>query len=66
MCYIQLSLLGCAGYVVVGDAFSNPIAGSGLTPIVPPENDIWFTPMLFSPIWVARRHTEQSEQQEGE
>lgn len=27
MCYIQLSLLGCAGYVVIANTLSNPITG---------------------------------------
>jgi type I restriction-modification system DNA methylase subunit len=47
MCYLQLSLLGCAGYVIVGDTLSRP----GLHP----ENDVWYTPMWFSDIWLWRR-----------
>jgi len=27
MCYIQLSLLGCAGYVVIADTICNPVTG---------------------------------------
>lgn len=49
MCYIQLSLLGVAGYVKVGNSLSDPII----------ENDskenYWFTPMYFFPIWSMRR-----------
>jgi type I restriction-modification system DNA methylase subunit len=41
MCYIQLSLLGCAGYVIVGDTIKND----------PREQDVWYTPMWFSPDW---------------
>lgn len=57
MCYIQLSLLGCAGYVVVGDSLSNPIvcAGSGVLPVLQEGQDIWFTPMFYSEVWRGRR-----------
>lgn len=49
MCYIQLSLMGCAGYVVIGDTLINPCTAydkKGLLPAGDPER-IWFTP-LFS------------------
>lgn len=49
MCYIQLSLLGVAAYVKVGNALTNPISESDTT-----EN-YWFTPMYFSDIWNMRR-----------
>lgn len=49
MCYIQLSLLGVAGYVKVGNSLTDPIT----------ENDskenYWFTPMYFFPVWSMRR-----------
>lgn len=49
MCYIQLSLLGVAGYFKVGNAFTEPMAdGDSL-------DDYWFTPMYFFPIWTFRR-----------
>ena len=32
MCYIQLSLLGCAGYVVIANTLTNPICGDTLFP----------------------------------
>lgn len=47
MCYIQLSLIGMAGYVVVEDSLINPEVKS--------LNDVWFTPMWFSDTWSARR-----------
>lgn len=47
MCYIQLSLLGCPGYVIVGDTLSRP----GLHP----ENEVWYTPMWFVGGWTMRR-----------
>ena len=32
MCYIQLSLLGCAGYICIGNSLSNPLTGHVLFP----------------------------------
>lgn len=49
MCYIQLSLLGVAGYVKIGNSMTEPITDKDST-----EN-YWFTPMYFSPIWTTRR-----------
>ncbi len=49
MCYIQLSLLGVAGYFKVGNSLTDPMAdGDSL------EN-YWFTPMYFSAVWGYRR-----------
>ena len=49
MCYIQLSLLGVAAYIKVGDSLSDPIRDGDST-----EN-YWFTPMYFSDVWQYRR-----------
>lgn len=49
MCYIQLSLLGVAGYFKVGNALTEPMTGSDNL-----EN-YWFTPMYFFPVWHYRR-----------
>lgn len=49
MCYIQLSLLGVAGYIKVGNSLTEPISTDDTT-----EN-YWFTPMCFSDVWVTRR-----------
>lgn len=49
MCYIQLSLLGMAGYFKVGDALTEPMSD---------HDDLsayWFTPMYFFPVWHYRR-----------
>ena len=54
MCYIQLSLLGCAGYVAVGDSLTNPIEGNGM-PAGSDDTDVWFTPLYFSEVWTTRR-----------
>ena len=54
MCYIQLSLLGCAGYVVVADSLIHPLAGPSLQPHVTPEQEIWYMPMLCTDVWQGR------------
>lgn len=39
MCYIQISLLGCSGYIVIGNSLTEPIVTN--------DNDIWYTPFWF-------------------
>lgn len=56
MCYIQLSLLGCPGYVVVADSLSHPstcLDRRGLLPIDGPQ--VWYTPMFHRDCWHYRR-----------
>ena len=56
MCYIQLSLLGCAGYVAVGDTLSHPgtsVDHRGLIPT--PGQNVWYMPMYFRDVWHWRR-----------
>lgn len=49
MCYIQLSLLGCAGYVIVGNTLTTP-------PTEPLTNqNVWYTPLYFLDEWHWRR-----------
>lgn len=55
MCYIQLSVLGCAGYVAIGNSLTNPVAGHDLFPTIDEGGELWFTPMWNSPVWVMRR-----------
>ena len=56
MCYIQLSLLGCAGYVAIANSLTNPVKGADvLIPAPNSEQEIWYTPMFASEIWTARR-----------
>ena len=58
MCYIQLSLLGCSGYVVVGNALTHPavcLYGNPLLPIEAEEQEIWCMPMFHDQIWVQRQ-----------
>ena len=55
MCYIQLSLLGCAGYVVVADTLMHPVTGPLLWPNLTEHQDAWFMPLNFlEPAWVLR------------
>ena len=45
MCYIQLTLNGCAGYVCVADSLMNPIVHDDNGRILKqPGQDFWFTP----------------------
>lgn len=49
MCYIQLSLLGVAGYIKVGNTLTDPMqTGDDL-------KNYWFTPLYFSDVWAVRR-----------
>ena len=47
MCYIQLSLLGCPGYVFVGNSLVESFGTNILFPEVKHEEDIWYTPMYY-------------------
>lgn len=52
MCYIQLSLLGCAGYVVIADSLCNPSVGvTTLVPTIKEGQDYWFMPMFYDEVW---------------
>lgn len=53
MCYIQLSMLGCAGYVVIGDTLRQPDTASA--PNAPAGENVWRTPMYFDAAWAMRR-----------
>lgn len=61
MCYIQLSLLGCPGYVMVANTLSDPLTGPVLWPEEKrgrrnePDQELWFTPMWASEAWTFRR-----------
>lgn len=51
MGYIQLSLLGCAGYIAIGDTLTDPV-----TAFIPPKSEnIWIMPMYYEGIWEIRR-----------
>lgn len=55
MAYIQISLLGCPGYIVVGNSLSNPIIGSALMPAEQEGQEFWYTPFYCSQVWHFRR-----------
>lgn len=56
MCYIQLSLLGCAGYVKIGDSLAKPMtADEAMSEMTNEDSCYWFTPMYFNDIWSGRR-----------
>lgn len=62
MCYIQLSLIGVAGYVCVGDTLENPIVcKKNLLPIEQKKQSFWFTPAYYSNIWQLRVFLENLE-----
>ncbi len=56
MCYIQLSLLGCAGYVVVGNTLTSPSLSMDQRGLIPVHgSNVWYTPMYFRQEWHFRR-----------
>lgn len=55
MCYIQLSLLGCAGYICVGNTLTNPLTGPVLFPQEREGHELWYMPMFHSNIWQWRK-----------
>lgn len=54
MCYIQLSLLGCPGYVVIADSITNPVTGKILSPDHNDGQEFWFTPLYA--MFAIRQH----------
>ena len=51
MCYIQLSLLGCAGYVAVKNTLTNPVTSYDARGLLPKDDgNIWYMPMYYSDI----------------
>lgn len=59
MCYIQMSLLGCPGYVVIGDSLAHPTTSYDARGLLPRDKEVWFTPMFYRDIWAERRSIEQ-------
>lgn len=56
MCYIQLSLMGCPGYVVIDDSISRPITALDPRGLIPRDGpNVWYTPMYFRAEWSWRR-----------
>lgn len=55
MAYIQLSLLGCPGYITIGDSLMNPQTGHVLFPNEREGQELWITPMFMHQVWEMRR-----------
>lgn len=55
MCYIQLSLLGCPGYVVVANTITQPLIGDAIDPFPQEGQEFWYTPFYAMKIWEGRR-----------
>ena len=56
MCYVQLSLLGCPGYVVIGNSLTEPSTSQDARGLLPAGgSNVWFTPMYYSNAWAWRR-----------
>lgn len=56
MCYLQLSVLGCPGYVKIGDSLCDPLTSYDSRGLFPKDDGyIWYTPFYFSFVWDGRR-----------
>lgn len=55
MAYIQLSLLGCPGYITVGNSLTSMPDGYVLFPKETGQYEIWIMPMFVTDIWEKRR-----------
>lgn len=58
MAYIQLSLLGCPGYITIGNSLTNPQTGRLLFPQEGEEQELWIMPFFMHDIWEMRRTKE--------
>ena len=56
MCYIQLSLMGCAGHVIVDDTLTKPAQFYDERALLPVDGtNVWTTPMMYSETWQIRQ-----------
>ena len=56
MCYIQLSLMGCAGHVIVDDTLVKPAQFYDERALLPVDGtNVWTTPMMYSDTWQIRQ-----------
>jgi hypothetical protein len=56
MCYIQLSLMGCAGHVIVDDTLVKPAQFYDERALLPVDGtNVWTTPMMYSETWQIRQ-----------
>ena len=55
MCYLQLSFMGCAGYVVIGDTLAHPSTSYDPKGLFPRDGqNVWYTPFYFLEEWHIR------------
>ena len=56
MCYIQLSLMGCAGYVIVDNTLTKPALFYDNRALLPVGgSNVWTLPMTYTDIWQIRQ-----------
>ena len=56
MCYLQLSIIGCPGYVKIGDSLARPSTSHDPRGLIPcDDGNIWYTPFYFREEWHTRR-----------
>ncbi len=56
MCYIQLSLMGCPGYVVIDDTLAHPATSYDRRGLIPKDgSNVWYTTMYYRDVWHWRR-----------
>ena len=56
MCYLQLSLIGAPGYVVIDNTITHPSTAYDRKGLLPVDNGtVWYTPMYFRDVWQYRR-----------
>ena len=56
MTYLQISIMGCPGYVIVGDSLAQSVNGTLLHPVS--DYEIWYTPEFYNTLWQFRRMRE--------
>lgn len=55
MCYLQMSLLGMPGYVVIGNTLTDPAQAYDDKGLLPVDNgNVWYTPLLCTSVWQYR------------
>ena len=55
MAYIQLSLIGCPGYIIIGNSLTHPPVGHVLFPQDTEGREIWITPLFMHKVWEQQR-----------
>lgn len=58
MAYIQISLIRCPGYIIIGNSLTNPPTGHVLFPKDTEGQEVWITPLFMHDIWEMRRTKE--------